>query len=144
LGGLTVNRLVPAEAELAQSWAPALARVALTSPFLLSAALKAADFPAAEAEVRALTGLEPASLIAALVIVVQLGGSLLLLLGGRRAWIGAGLLAGFTFVATLTAHAWWTKLPAEAPRDLAVFWEHVAICGGLLLAGWLSWRERAR
>ncbi|HEV2605775.1 MAG TPA: DoxX family protein [Microvirga sp.] len=115
---------------------------ALAAPFLVSGVLKAVDFPAATAEVRGLIGLEPAGLFAALVIVTQLGGSLLLLLGGRRAWIGTGLLAAFTVVATLLAHAWWTKPPENASRDLAIFWEHVAICGGLLLAGCLSWRER--
>lgn len=122
-------------------WLPFLARLALASPFLISGAMKSADFAGATAEVRALSGLEPAWLFAVLVIATQLGGSLLLLFGGRRAWMGAGLLAGFTVVATLLAHAWWVKPPAEAPRDLAIFWEHVAICGGLLLAGWLSWRE---
>ncbi|HEV2605595.1 MAG TPA: DoxX family protein [Microvirga sp.] len=128
----------------AAGWVSLLARLALVSPFLLSAVLKAADFAAATAEVQGLTGLEPAGLIAALVIATQFGGSLLLLFGGGRAWIGAGLLAGFTIVATLLAHAWWSKPAPEAARDLMVFWEHVAICGGLLLAGWLSWREPAR
>jgi uncharacterized membrane protein YphA (DoxX/SURF4 family) len=131
-------------APLQKSWILLLARAAVAAPFVVSGVLKAADFPAATAEVRGLTGLEPAPVFAALVIITQLFGSALLLVGGRRAWIGAGLLAGFTVVATLLAHAWWTKSPAEAPRDLAIFWEHVAICGGLLLAGWLSWRERAR
>jgi uncharacterized membrane protein YphA (DoxX/SURF4 family) len=114
----------------------------MASPFLLSAVLKTTDFSAATAEVHGLTGLEPAWLFAAAVIATQLGGSVLLLVG-RYAWIGAGLLAGFTVVATLLAHAWWTKPPAEVARDFAIFWEHVAICGGLLLAAWLSWRERA-
>ena len=114
----------------------------MASPFLLSAVLKTANFSAATVEVRGLTELEPAWLFAAAVIATQLGGSLLLLVG-RYAWIGAGLLAGFTVVATLLAHAWWTKPPAEVARDFAIFWEHVAICGGLLLAAWLSWRERA-
>ena len=137
----TVSR---APARLPLDWLPLLARLALASPFLLSAILKAVDFEHATAEVRGLTGLEPAWLIAALVIAAQLGGSLLLLSGHRWGWLGAALLAGFTVVATLFAHAWWTKPAAEAPRDFAVFWEHVAICGGLLLAGWLSWRERTR
>ncbi len=122
--------------------APLLGCTALAAPFLVSGVLRAADLPAVTAEVRGLIGLEPVGLFAALVIVTQLGGSLLLLFGGRRAWTGAGLLAGFTVVATLLAHAWWTKPPEYASRDLAIFWEHVAICGGLLLAGCLSWWER--
>jgi uncharacterized membrane protein YphA (DoxX/SURF4 family) len=118
-----------------------LARLALASPFFLSAVLKVADFSAATAEVRGLTGLEPAWLFATLVIITQFGGSLLLL-ASRYVWIGAGLLAGFTVVATLIAHSWWAKPPTEAARDFATFWEHVAICGGLLLSATLSRRER--
>jgi uncharacterized membrane protein YphA (DoxX/SURF4 family) len=113
----------------------------MASPFLLSAVLKTA-ISRSDSRGAWSYRLEPAWLFAAAVIATQLGGSLLLLVG-RYAWIGAGLLAGFTVVATLLAHAWWTKPPAEVARDFAIFWEHVAICGGLLLAAWLSWRERA-
>ncbi len=116
----------------------AAARLALVSAFLASAALKAIDFPGATAEVRALTGLEPAGLVAALVIAVQLVGSALVLMGGRRAWLGAGLLAGFTLVATLAAHAFWTKSGVERVRDLTTFFEHLGLIGGLALVAGLS------
>jgi len=116
----------------------------LASPFLLSGVTKAADFAGATAEVRALTGLEPAWLGAAAVIAVQLGGSALLLAGGRLTRAGAGLLAVFTAVATLLAHAWWTKAGIERARDFNVFWEHVAIIGGLALAALAADRARPR
>jgi uncharacterized membrane protein YphA (DoxX/SURF4 family) len=117
-----------------------LARAALASPFLASGVVKLTDFAGAVAEVEGLTGLAGtvAVILAALVIVTQIGGAVLLMAGGRLGWLGAGALAGFTLVATLLAHAYWTMEGAERTRNMMVFWEHAAICGGLLLAGRLS------
>lgn len=110
------------------------ARLALVSPFLVSGILKSSDFSGAVTEVRGLIGFEPAALVAALVIATQLGGSILVLIGGRAAWIGALLLAGFTALATLLAHSFWTKTGIEQGRDLATFFEHLGLIGGFLLA----------
>ena len=115
-----------------------LARLALASPFLISGVLKATDFASAVAEVRGLVELEPAGLLAALVIATQLGGSVLLVAGGRLAWIGAVLLVGFTALATLLAHAFWTKTGIDAAHDLTTFFEHVGLIGGFLLAAILG------
>jgi uncharacterized membrane protein YphA (DoxX/SURF4 family) len=120
-----------------------LARVALVSAFLLSGILKTLDFAGAMAEVRALTGFASAALPAALVIAVQLGGSILVIAGGRAVWAGAFLLAGFTAVATLLAHAFWAKTGVEQVRDLATFFEHVGLIGGFLLASILVARSAA-
>jgi len=111
-----------------------LARIALVSAFVVSGVTKTLDFSSAVAEVRALAGIEPAAALAVLVIATQLGGSALVIAGGRAAWIGAGLLAGFTVVATLLAHAFWTKTGIEQARDLSTFFEHVGLVGGFLLA----------
>ena len=110
-----------------------LARLALVSPFLVSGVLKALDFSGAVAEVRSLVGLEPAPVLAALVIATQLGGSALIIVGGRLVWVGAVLLAGFTALATLLAHSFWTKTGIEAVHDLTTFFEHVGLIGGFLL-----------
>jgi transmembrane protein len=77
---------------------------------------------------------EPAALVAALVIATQLGGSGLVIAGGKLAWIGAVLLAGFTALATLLAHSFWAKTGIEQVRDLTTFFEHVGLIGGFLLA----------
>ena len=39
----------------------------------------------------------------------------------------------FTLVATLLAHSWWLKTGIDRVRDFNVFWEHIAIIGGLAL-----------
>jgi transmembrane protein len=121
-----------------------LGRAALVAPFVISGVAKAFDFAGATAEVRGLTGLEPAWLFAALVVATQLGGSALVLLGGRLAWLGAGGLAAFTIVATLAAHAFWMKSAAERMLHFNIFFEHVAIVGGLVLAAFLSRRATMR
>jgi transmembrane protein len=109
-------------------------RALLCSPFLVSGISKAMNFQGTVAEVRGLAGLEPATLFAMLVILVQLGGSILLVLGRRGAWTGAVLLIGFTAVATLLAHPYWLRDGTDRVRDFNTFWEHVGLAGGLLLA----------
>jgi transmembrane protein len=127
---------------LAQRWFSLLARIALTSAFWLSAVGKALHFPGAVEEVRHLVGLEPAWLLALLVILVQFGGSVLVICGGRWAWLGAGALGVFTALATLLAHSWWTKTGIERFHDFNTFWEHVGLIGGLMLAAVLAARDR--
>lgn len=126
---------------LTQCWLGLLARIAVALPFLLSGFAKLADFSGATAEVRGLTGLEPAVLFAALVIVTQLGGSVLLIAGGRDTWIGAAALGGFTAIATLFAHAFWLKPATERFLHQNIFFEHVSIIGGLALLAILSVRS---
>jgi transmembrane protein len=94
---------------LTASWVMVAARIAVAAPFLVSGIAKLADFPSAISEVRGLTGLEPAGLMAALVVLTQLAGSALVIAGGRLTWIGTAALACFTIVATLYAHAFWLK-----------------------------------
>lgn len=110
----------------------ALARMAVASPFLISGLVKLTDFGGAAAEVTGL-GLQPARLIAAAVILTQLGGSALFLTR-RYCWLGAGILAVFTVMPTLLAHPFWLFEGPDRGRQTATFFEHVAIVGGLTLA----------
>ncbi|POR52418.1 DoxX family protein [Bosea psychrotolerans] len=132
------------ETLLGRSWLALLARIAVALPFLLSGLAKLADFGGATIEVRGLTGLEPAALFAVLVIATQLGGSALLIAGGRHAWIGAVALAGFTAIATLFAHAFWVKPAAERVLHQNIFFEHVSIIGGLALLAILAARSSGK
>ncbi|UWR24531.1 DoxX family protein [Sulfitobacter sp. S190] len=115
-----------------------LARIILTSPFWSSGLLKAFDFGAAVAEQQAF-GLPAPAVLAGLTILVQLGGSLLVIVG-RAVWLGAGMLGVFTFLATLIAHAFWSSPPDMVMRQFAVFMEHMGLIGGLILAAILSRR----
>jgi uncharacterized membrane protein YphA (DoxX/SURF4 family) len=109
-----------------------LGRLALASPFLISGFVKLLDFAGATAEVEGL-GLTPGVPFAAAVVLTQLGGSVLFLTR-RFCWLGAGILAGFTVVATFLAHPFWTFEGPDRGRQTATFFEHVAIVGGFAMA----------
>lgn len=106
-----------------------VALAALAAPFVISAVTKLADLEAADAEMAALR-LHPARAVVLAVVAVQLAGSMLLFLPGLD-WVGAGVLAGFTMLATLLAHR---------PGHGVAFWEHVAMAGGLLLVAAMAAR----
>jgi len=117
------------------------ARLALASPFLLSGIAKLLDFQGAANEMAGV-GLRPAGLLAAAVIVTQLGGSLLIL-SRRYCWLGAGILAVFTVLATLLAHPFWAFEGRDRAAHMTTFFEHVALVGGLAMAtlcvnGWMG------
>jgi transmembrane protein len=105
--------------------------VVLCLPFWWSGLSKLLDFSGGTAEMAAL-GMEPAWLFNMLTILVQLGGSLLVILN-RWTWLGAGALGVFTALATVLAHQFWTLDGAERVRELNTFFEHLAIIAGFVL-----------
>lgn len=117
----------------------AFAAALLTLPYWTSGIAKLLDLPGALGEARHF-GLEPATLTVAATILVQIGGSLLIVLG-RRAWLGAGALGVFTAAATLIAHPFWQVAdPMARFHERNTFLEHAGLIGGLMLAAIL--RER--
>lgn len=113
-----------------------LARIALTFPFWGSGLSKLINFPAGVAEM-ALFGLRPSWLVNCLVIVVQLGGSLLIV-ANRRAWAGTGALAIFTLMTISIAHDFWNLTGHAAQMEFYIAVEHISVIGGLMLAAILS------
>ena len=119
--------------------APATAaatRIVLCLPFWWSGLSKLLDFSSGTAEMAAL-GLEPAWLFNALTILVQLGGSLLVILN-LWTWLGAGALGVFTALATVLAHQFWTLDGLERARELNTFLEHLAIIAGFVLVAMIG------
>ncbi|WP_426410018.1 DoxX family protein [Bradyrhizobium ganzhouense] len=116
---------------LSWPWLLPTARVALVSPYLIGGIQKLADFPAAVAE-QAHFGLQPAWLWAAAAIVVELGGSLLVV-ANRLVWLGAGGLGVLTFVAMLTANAFWLSTGHERFMAINAFFEHLGLIAGLVI-----------
>lgn len=117
-----------------------LAAVLLTLPYWTSGVAKLFDLGGALGEARHF-GLEPAALVVALTIAVQIGGSLLVILG-RQAWLGAGALGVFTAAATLIAHPFWQVAdPMARFHERNTFLEHVGLIGGLMLAAVLQERK---
>lgn len=113
-----------------------LARLALVGAYLLGGLVKLADWPGAVAE-QAHFGLHPPELWAALTILVELVGPLLILLD-RVLWLGAGALGVFTVLAALIANDFWTMAGHERFMATNAFFEHLGLVGGFALAAMLS------
>lgn len=117
-----------------------LAATLLTLPYWTSGIAKLTDLPGALGEARHF-GLEPAMLTVAATILVQIGGSLLIIVG-RQAWLGAGALGVFTAIATLIAHPFWQVAdPMTRFHERNTFLEHIGLIGGLMLAAILRDRK---
>jgi uncharacterized membrane protein YphA (DoxX/SURF4 family) len=108
-----------------------LARVALVSAYLIGGVNKLLDFTAAVAE-QAHFGLRPAWLWAVLTIVLEIGGSLLVVTG-RLVWLGAGGLGVLTAVAMLVANAFWSMTGQDRFMALNTFFEHLGLIAGFVL-----------
>lgn len=117
----------------------AIARVLLTLPYWWSGLSKLFDFHAAVMENAALNLPHP-ELIAAATVVVQLVGSLLVITDWYL-WLGAGALAGFTAIATLVAHAFWTLQGATRYEQMNAFLEHIALIAAFATAAIASRRR---
>ncbi len=125
---------------LSWPWLLPISRIALISAFLIGGIQKLVDFPAAVAE-QAHFGLQPAWLWAAAAIVVELGGSALVICG-RWVWLGAGGLGVLTAVAMLTANDFWARVGQDRFMAVNAFFEHLGLVVGLVFISILSLREQ--
>lgn len=127
---------------LGEPWVLPLCRAALVSAFLIGGIQKLVDFPGAVAE-QAHFGLQPAWLWAAAAIIVEIGGSLLVIFG-RWVWLGAGALGVLTAVAMLTANNFWAMTGHDRIMTLNTFFEHLGLIAGLVLLSVFAVRAQRR
>ena len=116
-------------------WVLFAAQLALTSSFLLGGLTKLFNFSAAIAEQEHF-GLRPGWLWATLTILVEFGGSALVL-SGTAVWLGAGALGCLTAVAMLAADNFWTKSGQERVTQANTFFEHLGLIGGFVLIAFI-------
>ena len=106
-------------------------RIGLSLLFITSGFAKLTGFDGTVGYI-ASKGLPMASVIAALTIVVELGGGLAVLTGFFARWV-ALVLAGFSVMAALIFHNYWA-LPADQVMNMQIhFWKNVSIAGGFLM-----------
>jgi uncharacterized membrane protein YphA (DoxX/SURF4 family) len=117
-----------------------LVRLALVSAYLIGGLTKLSDFDGAIAEQEHF-GLHPGWLWAGLAIIVELGGSALVL-AGRRVWLGAGGLGVLTAVAMLTANNFWAFEGHQRMMALNAFFEHVGLIAGLILVAMTAVKDQ--
>ena len=141
-------RAVAAEIErdvdniLDRHWLLVGGRVAITFMYWFAGIGFLLNFPAA-AEMMRGYGLEPAGLIAGLMIFVLLIGSALVI-EGRLVWLGAGMLGVFALSTIPTIHHFWTMTGAAAIQNRLESEEHLTVIGGLVLASILAHLENRR
>jgi len=125
-------------AVLSWPWLLRVARIGLTSAYLIGGVQKLVDFPGAVAE-QAHFGLQPAWLWATAAIIVELGGSALVIF---RRWVGlgAGGLGVLTAVAMLTADNFWAMTGHDRFMALNAFFEHLGLIAGLVLVSVMALR----
>lgn len=107
-------------------------RILLSVMFITSGWGKIAGF-AGTAGYIASKGLPAAQLLAALTIVVELGGGLALLFGFFTRWTAAAL-AVFCVLAAVIFHNYWGVPPEQAMMQQINFWKNITIAGGMLMA----------
>jgi uncharacterized membrane protein YphA (DoxX/SURF4 family) len=125
---------------LSWPWLLPVARIALTSAFLIGGIQKLVDFPAAVAE-QAHFGLQPAWFWAVAAIIVELAGSVLVIFG-RWVWLGTGGLGVLTAVAMLTANNFWTMTGHDRFIALNAFFEHLGLIAGFVLVSVMAVRTQ--
>ena len=106
-------------------------RTLLGLMFVMSGFGKIAGF-AGTAGYIASRGLPLPEVLAALTIVVELGGGLLLLVGLFSRWAGLAL-AVFSVLAAFLFHNYWSADAASHMSQYINFWKNISIAGGMLL-----------
>ena len=116
---------------LAWPWVWPAIRIALVSAFVIGGFTKLLDFAGAIAEQEHF-GLRPGWLWATLAILVEIGGSALVI-AGRWVWLGAGALGVLTAVAMLSANNFWALDGHDRFMAFNSFFEHLGLIAGLAL-----------
>ncbi|SMG60498.1 DoxX family protein [Paraburkholderia susongensis] len=117
-------------------WVAPLVRLALVSAYLIGGVDKALHFDSAISE-QAHFGLHPPAFWAALAIVVEIGGSLCVVVR-RFTWIGVGGLGMLTAVAMLVANDFWNQTGTARFMALNSFFEHLGLIAALVLVTMLA------
>ena len=108
-----------------------IARVLLALMFVLAGIGKLGGLEGTAGYI-ASKGLPMPQVHAALTILVELGGGVLLVLGWKARW-AALAIAGFTVLASFLFHNYWTYAAPERMAQYLNFWKNIAIVGGLLM-----------
>lgn len=107
-----------------------LGRIFMAAIFVQAGVHKALGFKALAAMLAA-KGFPLPDVAAALTILVEIGGGLLLL-PGFTARYSAAVLAAFTLAAGIIFHDFWARPPAEYANHFNHFMKNIAIVGGFL------------
>jgi transmembrane protein len=115
-----------------------LAKIVLTTVFWTAGLSGIFNFKGTvQAMIRA--NLPAPGLFAIATIACHLVGSFLVIFNpAGLGWLGAGALAVFLILTIPIAHAFWRFDEPKRTQEIYVVFEHIAVIGGLMLAGIIS------
>lgn len=109
---------------------PAIARVLLALIFVLSGISKLGAIAATSAHM-ASAGIPHSNDLVWGAVALELGGGLLLILGLLTRLVGLAFFF-YTLVLAVLFHAYWTLSGTAGHSQYSIFYEHIAIMGGML------------
>jgi putative oxidoreductase len=109
---------------------PAIARVLLALIFVLSGISKLGAIAATSAHM-ASVGIPYSNDLVWGAVALELGGGILLIVGLLTRLVGLAFFF-YTLVLAVLFHAYWTLSGAAAHSQYSIFYEHIAIMGGML------------
>lgn len=115
-------------------------RIGVASLFLLGGLNKIINYDATITQMQSV-GLTPAQILLPLVILLEIGGGALVVLGRWLAPLAALALAIFTVATNFFFHDFWTMEGERAALELSLFFKNISIAGGLILIAGLSLKK---
>ena len=108
-----------------------MGRILQATLFLPAGLAKLADFEGTVSYITSV-GLPLPTIAAVAALTLEILGSIALIVGFQTR-IVAGVLAGFTLVASVFFHAFWAVAPEQAFVQQLLFFKNLAVIGGLLV-----------
>ena len=119
-----------------------VARILLVVTFVVPGLMQPMQFQGSLGEF-AHFNLNPPAFWVVLSFVTLLVGSLLVILGGKLTWLGAGALGIYTGLTVLIVHHFWTMSGADRLNEMRTTMEHIGLIGGLVMVAALEHRRQA-
>jgi putative oxidoreductase len=118
----------------------ATGRIILASLFILGSINKMLNFGPTAARMGEV-GLEPASILLPLTILLELTGGLAVAIGRKGAAPAAAVLAIFTLATNYFFHDFWNMEGQVAALELSLFFKNLSIAGGLLFVAAITYKR---
>ena len=112
-------------------WAALVGRILLAGIFVTSGFQKISGFEGTAGYI-ASKGLPLPQVLAAVTILVELGGGILLVIGWKARW-AALVIAVFTLLAAILFHNYWAMTGDDVMPNRINFWKNISIVGGMLM-----------
>lgn len=116
-----------------------LARLILVVTFVVPGIMQVLQYKHAVGEF-AFFHLSPPGAFVIASAVTLLVGSLLVIIGGRLTWLGAGALGIYTGLTILIVHHFWTMAEPDRTNEMRTALEHISLIGGLMVVAILEAR----